>query len=306
MKLSEKRFKEEIKKNSDYFKERYLSNPNFFTFKDKNEIHSSDEYYIKDEYLKEWANEISNFYDEAKNQNLYNDLLERRGGQYSNGTLHSSSRMVAELFRNKTNRIKLFKALNLPLDLQGKWYLEYRLPIFDDNTSHPAQMDLVFISDDDTCCIFVEAKMKEIYKNNYYNDFDSNSEYEEILKKDLKLDKSFNFEHINSKNKFRLIPKNEKYQQNNNFYFKQQICHILGIRNKIQNDINIGNKKRKYIFLNLVFDISKIKGYEEYKDRNQQYIENERYIMNELSECIQKSNIEYKGLITQKLDKLIK
>jgi len=302
--LTEIEFKNKLLDNIPYFKKIYINDNDYFQFKADNG--KSDKYYIIDSSIIKWANLIadSGMYFPWNNDKklLIKDLLEKRGKgvkQYSNGTLHSSSRLVTEIFFNYDNRIKFIKWLDLdenynPEDF--KWILEYRLPIFGENDPHPAQMDLVVENDKYFICI--ESKMKEIYENDYKNDFelryrDTNND---LLKE---FENDFTFERIKFKNnkgqdkeKIRLSL-NEL--ENNNFYFKQQICHLLAIREKQKKDPN-----KKYIFLNFVFDISDIKGLEELNGANKRYKEKEKLISNILAQHFEATNITYKGLLSHK------
>lgn len=296
MELSENNFKKKIWENVDYFKSIYLNNPIFFEPK-KNQIKPSDKFYIEKTSLEKWAQEISNKYDPWNDdlEKLINDLLEVRKGQYSNGTLFSSSRLIAEIFREQENRRKLLKWLKLdskykPEDF--KWILEYRLPIFGKNDPQPAQMDLAIENEDLFICI--ESKMKEIYKKNYLNDFELR--YEQLLgefKKDFSITKIETGRKIKKK-KFRLSLNG---LENNNFYFKQQICHLLAIRKKQKEE---PNKNKKYLFLNFVFDISDIKNLEDASGANKRYENNEKIVFSKLSKYFVSSGIEYRGLLTQK------
>ena len=181
--LSASKFKESIRNQKDYFIQTcgYLNEAKYFTFKNENELHPSDKYYIEDRALKAWAEEMSKNYENEDKEKLRKGLCQRRGNQYSNGTLHSSSRFVAELFSKSNrndNRKKLLELLEIDSGTPGKWKLEYSLPIFDEKDAHPAEMDLVY--ENENVFIDIESKMTEIYNNNYYNDF--HLRYKEKLK----------------------------------------------------------------------------------------------------------------------------
>lgn len=298
MELSENNFKKKIWENVDYFKSIYLNNPLFFEPK-KNQIKPSDKFYIEKTSLEKWAQEISNKYNPWNDdlEKLIKDLLEVRKGQYSNGTLFSSSRLIAEIFREQENRRKLLKWLKLdskykPEDF--KWILEYRLPIFGKNDPRPAQMDLAIENEDLFICI--ESKMKEIYKKDYSNDFELR--YQKLLdefKKDFSVTK---IETDGGKKKMFRLSLNGL--ENNNFYFKQQICHLLAIRKKKEEDSK-KNKNKKYLFLNFVFDISDIKNLEDANGANKRYESNEKIVFSKLSKYFDASDITYGGLLTQKV-----
>ena len=302
--LSASKFKESIRNQKDYFIQTcgYLNEAKYFTFKNENELHPSDKYYIEDIALKAWAEEMSKNYDNEDKDKLRKGLCQRRGNQYSNGTLHSSSRFVAELFSKSNmndNRKKLLELLEINPKTPGKWRLENPLPIFDEKDAHPAEMDLVY--ENENYFIAIESKMKEIYSNNYHNDF--HLRYKEKLKPFLDGENSpFIAKVITKEEKdyIRLEPRNAKYQTNNNFYYKQQICHLLGLI-KHKKD----NPNQKHIFINLAFDIGDIKGFEKKNGRNEQYKENEKAIMNMLNKYFVDNGIEYKGLLTQKFTKFV-
>ena len=285
------------KSSIDYFKTIYLDNEEFFVPKGK---YGSNAHYISDDALQHWACEIANCYDPYKNnlKQFKSDLLEKRGGQYSNGTLYSSSRFVAEIFRTEKNRKALLDILNIKDNVTNfKWTLEYRLKI--DGLSRPAQMDLVIENGD--YFIGIEAKMKEIYTS-WSNDFpwaykDGKHDYLSEFSNFLKID---NEPKIKGGRKY-CHTEIEGYEQCN-FYYKQQICHLIGIRQKKTKD-NKPNKK--YLFLNFVFDPSGIAKFNNttldayVSQAIDLYKTNEDAISKLLQPHFEKAGIEYRRLLTQ-------
>lgn len=300
MELSEYKFKKCIWDNKNYFRNIYINNNKFFMHK-RTINKPSDYFYIELDDLKDWASVISKNYTPWNNdkEQLIKDLLECRKGQYSNGTLFSSSRLIAEIFYNTKNRLKLLKWLKLdskykPCDFT--WTLEYRIPIFGNNDLHPAQLDLAI--ENDYFFIGIESKMKEIYKKHYDNDF-------ELRYRDSEIDLLKEFEPIfkitkkrikkdgKSKDVYRMSLDGEA---NNNFYYKQQICHLLGMREKQSKE----NSNKKFIFLNFVFDIKDISGCENLDGANIRYKMNETRVAKVLIPYFDKTGIKYKGLLSQK------
>lgn len=278
-----------IWENVEYFKKIYLNRDEFFIPKGKD---GSDKYYISDSALQYWAETIAQYYNPYNGDAtlLKKDLLESRCGQCSNGTLYSSSRFVAELFRSEANRNALLDILGIEGDsTKFKWILEYRLKI--KGLSRPAQMDLVV--ENDEYFVGIEAKMKEIYSS-WNNDFSlsyengSNhylSEFNHFLKIDFSNPTPVGKRYVHRAS----IDGYAKC----NFYYKQQICHLIGIRQKKD---EIPNKK--YMFLNLVFDPRDIDASE--RKAIELYEKNEQAISQKLKPHFNAAGIEYKGLLTQR------
>ena len=289
------KFEDFVWSHVDYFKKIYLNRDEFFVPKGKD---GSDAYYVSDDAVMLWAREIAQCYVPSNKSNqLINDLLEKRGGQYSNGTLYSSSRFVAETFRSEKNRQAFLDALDIKEDAaKFQWTLEYRLPI--DGLPRPAQLDLAVENDD--YFIGIEGKMKEIYtswdndfsfayengKNHYLSEFSDFLNVDEKLKR-----KSGRFYHHTT------IKGYEKC----NFYYKQQICHLIAMRQKKAKE-NKPNKK--YMFLNFVFDPRDVDPKENVAIES--YAQNESAIMTFLRPHFEddENKIEYRGLLTQKSDYL--
>ena len=280
-----------------YFEEiGYLRNEQYFSMKTQN-TGTSDDYYMETEDLKNWAYEISKSYTPYNNDHalLIKDLLEKRKGQYSNATLYSSSRFITEMFRTEEHRVKFLNLISTKINEklninEQKWILEYRLPIFEDNESHPAQLDLAIIDEKKHIFIGVESKMKEIYKN-YYNDFSNRYKGKlEEIKEEIKEEKVFYIDY-NGGTKESPIRIKIKDHEFCNFYYKQQICHLLGMQYHKKQKSN----DYKYYFLNFVFDVSEKMKCEKIKE----YRENEKNVMKFLKQSFEKNGVTYLGLFTQ-------
>lgn len=300
---TDKLFKDVVWNNKDLFKR-------IFFFKDKKYFTSkkgverktdADKYYISTDNLITWCKEVVSLYSHQENYCLFSDLMENRQGQYSNGTLYSSSRLIAEVFADKNNRNAFLKIINARaegIDLNENkyyWYLEYRLPIkgIDGN---PPQLDLVAKHKEKKVYICVESKMKEIYSN-YYQDF--RPVYRKILQSILPdtfeiKDTTVTKEHIPV---VRLLIKNETKRMN--FYYKQQICHFLGMKELTQDGGRV-------IFANFVFN-PEVMNFNNSKDKKTiidkyiNYKNNEQFIMEKKGLAKYFNNngsIEYAGLIT--------